>query len=138
LFSTQKQRTNLRPPPHPPNTAPQITPTIKALVPALHISDLGTKKSKGKYKEGQSVQGRVLAVDLDSKKVTVTLKKTLLGSKLAPLADVRQAVAGLKAHGTVTGAWGFEGLGLLGLLCFPFCAITYLLPSIHQSSTLNI
>ena len=31
----------------------QITPTIQALVPALHASDLGTKKAKSKHKEGQ-------------------------------------------------------------------------------------
>ncbi|GBF92560.1 hypothetical protein Rsub_05174 [Raphidocelis subcapitata] len=88
----------------------QITPSIKALVPPLHASDLGTKKSKAKHREGQVVQGRVLSVDPDARRLTLTLKKALLGSKLAPLADARQAAPGLKAHGTVTGVK--DGYGL--------------------------
>jgi hypothetical protein len=95
--------------PHPPlpSTPPptQVTPTIKALVPALHVSDVGSKKAKSKFKEGQVVEGRVLSVEPDSNKVVLTLKKTLLGSKLPPLADVRQAAPGAKAHGVVTGGW---------------------------------
>jgi hypothetical protein len=88
------------PPNHPP---PQITPSLKALVPPLHMSDVGSKKAKSKYKEGQTVEGRVLSVDPDAKKLRLTLKKALLGSKLPPLADLRQAAPGAKAHGTITG-----------------------------------
>ena len=35
--------------------------------------------------------------------MTLTLKKGLLGSKLAVLSDLRQAEAGMKLHGVVTG-----------------------------------
>jgi rRNA biogenesis protein RRP5 len=101
----------------------QLNATLKALVPALHMSDLGTKKggTKGKFKEGQKVTGRVLSVDPVEKKVQVTLKKSLLGSKLPVLSDLRQASPGMKVHGVVTGitSWGayvtFYG-GLAGLL----------------------
>jgi hypothetical protein len=51
----------------------------------------------------------VLSVDPDTKRVTLTLKKTLLSSKLAPLSDLRQAAPGVKAHGTVTGARAAPG-----------------------------
>jgi ribosomal protein S1 len=53
----------------------------------------------------------VLSVDPDSKRLTLTLKKALLGSKLPPLSDIRQAAPGVKAHGTVTGARGAGGGG---------------------------
>jgi ribosomal protein S1 len=45
----------------------------------------------------------VLSVDAGRKAVTLTLKKGLLGSKLAVLSDLRQAEAGMKLHGVVTG-----------------------------------
>lgn len=40
-----------------------LTASLRALVPALHASDLGTAKGLRKFKEGQKVQGRVLSVD---------------------------------------------------------------------------
>lgn len=38
-------------------------PHRSALVPVLHASDLGTAKGLKKFKEGQKVAGKVLAVD---------------------------------------------------------------------------
>lgn len=61
----------------------------------------------------------MLAVDPDAKKVTLTLKKSLLGSKLPPLADVRQAAPGAKAHGTVTGESLLAAVSALCLPAFP-------------------
>lgn len=46
----------------PPPCAPSVT-VRRALVPAAHASDLGTKKGLKKFKEGQKVSGKVLAVD---------------------------------------------------------------------------
>jgi ribosomal protein S1 len=39
--------------------------------------------------------------------VSLTLKKGLLGSKLAVLSDLRQAEPGMKLHGVVTGIQPF-------------------------------
>jgi rRNA biogenesis protein RRP5 len=52
---------------------------------------------------GQSVTGRVLNVDVAAKKLSMTLKPALLGSKLPPLTSALQAAPGVKAHGVVTG-----------------------------------
>ena len=57
----------------------------RAMVPTIHMSDLGTKKAHKKFKEGQKVAGRVLAVDPTARKLTLTLKPALLGSKLPPI-----------------------------------------------------
>lgn len=52
----------------------------------------------------QVVEGRALVVDPETKKLQLTMKKALLGSKLPPLADIRQVAPGVKAHGVITGA----------------------------------
>ncbi|PRW20900.1 RRP5-like protein [Chlorella sorokiniana] len=84
-----------------------ITPSIRALVPVLHASDLGSAKGLKKYKEGQKVAGKVLSVDTASKKVTLTLKPSVVGSKLAPITCLQAAVPGGRSHGVVTGTADF-------------------------------
>ena len=54
----------------------------RAFVPTVHLSDLGSKASRAKYKVGQKVRGRVLERDAASKRIVMTLKKALVGSKL--------------------------------------------------------
>ena len=54
----------------------------RAFVPTVHLSDLGSKASRAKYKVGQEVRGRVLERDAASKRIVMTLKKALVGSKL--------------------------------------------------------
>lgn len=97
----------------------QITQNIKALVPKIHMTDTGVladgAKLPSKLKPGKTLQARVLSVDPIHKRVQVTLKKGLVGSKLPVISDLRQAGAGMKVHGVVTGvaAFGvFVGKGL--------------------------
>ncbi|KAG1654779.1 hypothetical protein FOA52_007439 [Chlamydomonas sp. UWO 241] len=82
-------------------------PGVKGLVPRVHASDLGTAKAMAKYKVGAKVAGRVLEVNSASRKMTLTLKPGLLGSKLQPLVGAQQAVPGLRAHGVVTGVTAY-------------------------------
>ena len=84
-----------------------LTSHLKALVPALHMSDLASSKAHKKYKEGQKVGGRVLRVDVQNKKVVVTLKPALVDSKLPVLARVEDAVIGSKYHGVITGVQSY-------------------------------
>jgi rRNA biogenesis protein RRP5 len=81
----------------------QLAPGVRAHVPPAHVSDVASAKAHRKFKEGQRVAGRVLQVDPARKRVTLTLKQTLVDSKLAAIADAGAAVAGARAHGTVTG-----------------------------------
>lgn len=76
---------------------------VKGIVPKLHASDLGTDKGMSKFKIGQKVTGRVLQVDPSARKLTLTLKPGLLGSRLQPLASLAQATVGVRAHGVVAG-----------------------------------
>ena len=61
------------------------------------------------------MSGRVLEVDAVNRRVLMTLKPGLVGSKLPPLTCLGQAVPGVKAHGVVTGTqvggWGGAGGG---------------------------
>lgn len=51
----------------------------------MHLSDTGSKPgAAAKYKEGQKVTGRVLECDPSSKRITLSLKKLLMGDKLPP------------------------------------------------------
>lgn len=53
----------------------------------MHMSDSGADRAKAKYKEGQKVSGRVLEVDVAARKITLSLKKLLVGEKLPPFAS---------------------------------------------------
>ena len=89
----------------------QITQNLKALVPKIHMTDTGVpiegSKVPSKLKPGKMVAARVLSVDPLHKRVQMTLKKGLVGSKLPVIGDLRQAVAGMKVHGVVTGVAAF-------------------------------
>ena len=70
----------------PPSVKPG--PVRRAFVPTVHLSDLGSKASRAKYKVGQEVRGRVLERDAASKRIVMTLKKALIGSKLPAIAHL--------------------------------------------------
>ncbi len=70
-----------------------IVLTHRAFVPTVHLSDLGSKASRAKYKVGQEVRGRVLERDAASKRIVMTLKKALVGSKLPAIVHLEVCCA---------------------------------------------
>lgn len=62
-----------------------IARNLNAFVPNEHISDLGAQQGKTKHKVGSKVSGRILKQDPSKRRMTMTLKKALIGSKLKPL-----------------------------------------------------
>lgn len=58
-------------------------------MPTLHASDLGSAKALRKFKAGQRVAGKVLSIDPTAKRVTLTLKPSVVGSKLAPITSLQ-------------------------------------------------
>ncbi len=85
---------------------------VKGLVPPLHASEVAAAGRNGgaggaarrvKVKVGEKVEARVLDVDPTGRKLTLTLRKALLGPKVAPLASAAQAVSGGRFQGVVTG-----------------------------------
>lgn len=51
-----------------------------------------------------TLEPRFLSCRAASKKVTVTLKPSLVGSKLRTMASFKDAMVGVRSHGVVTGA----------------------------------
>jgi len=56
----------------------------RGLVPQEHLTDLGTAVARSRFKVGQPVAARVLAADAGARRITLTLKKALVGGKLPP------------------------------------------------------
>jgi rRNA biogenesis protein RRP5 len=148
-----------------PGVVVELAPGVRAFVPVAHLTDAGCDArdagaagralrraakrgvpgSAGQpLVAGCRVTGRVLAVDPSTRRVTLTLKPTLVKGRLPPLADLASASAALaataaaaapggggsarssssssssavKAHGTVTGVAPFGAyVQLYGGLC---------------------
>ncbi|GLI68751.1 hypothetical protein VaNZ11_013243 [Volvox africanus] len=88
----------------------EVAKGIIGAVPKLHASEIsgpaartGPKAGRIKVKVGDSVDLRVLAVNPAARKLTLTLRKTLLKAKAAPLVSMDQAVPGARFYGVVTG-----------------------------------
>eukprot|EP00897_Mesotaenium_endlicherianum_P004570 jgi/Mesen1/4140/ME000218S03254 len=81
----------------------QLAPGIRALCPAAHLSEVQLSKVPTKVKAGAELKFRVVACDPAKKKVTLTLKKTLVNSRLAIITSPEDASEGALAHGWVTG-----------------------------------
>nr|XP_014427885.1 protein RRP5 homolog [Pelodiscus sinensis] len=85
----------------------KVTDHIRGLVPHLHLADVLLKHPEKKYSVGDEVKCRVLISQPEEKKLLLTLKKTLVTSKLPVLASYEAAKPGLMAHGFVVCAREF-------------------------------
>ncbi|OXB82387.1 UNVERIFIED_CONTAM: hypothetical protein H355_009312, partial [Colinus virginianus] len=85
----------------------KITDGIKGLVPSMHLSDVILKQPEKKYNIGDEVRCRVLECNPAEKKLFLTLKKTLVQSKLPILSSYEDAEPGLITHGFVVCAREF-------------------------------
>ncbi len=81
----------------------RLSPHLKALVPAMHMSEATHKKAHKKFKVGQAVSGAVLEVQPEKRKILMTMKKTLIDSKYPIIGSLSDVSAGMKSHGVVTG-----------------------------------
>ncbi|KAJ1140728.1 hypothetical protein NDU88_007070, partial [Pleurodeles waltl] len=80
----------------------KITDHMTGLVPSLHLADVRIKKPERKYSEGQTVKCRVLTVFPESKKLILTLKKTLVDSNLPIISNYSSAKPGMSTHGFIS------------------------------------
>ncbi|XP_012625869.1 protein RRP5 homolog isoform X4 [Microcebus murinus] len=74
---------------------------IRGLVPAMHLADILIKNPEKKYHAGDEVKCRVLLCDSEDKKLMMTLKKTLVESKLPAITCYADAKPGLQTHGFI-------------------------------------
>lgn len=85
----------------------QLAPGVKVMCPGSQLSDLGSKQAAKKMKVGDKVNVRVLEVDAAARQCSVTMRKTLVDSKLPVLAAWEDATPGLKTHGFIVGVKDF-------------------------------
>ncbi|OWK07456.1 PDCD11, partial [Cervus elaphus hippelaphus] len=74
---------------------------IRGLVPTMHLADILMKNPEKKYHVGDEVKCRVLLCDPKAKKLMMTLKKTLVESKLPAITCYDDAKPGLQTHGFI-------------------------------------
>lgn len=74
---------------------------MRGLVPSMHLADIVMKNPEKKYHLGDEVKCRVLLCDPEAKKLLMTLKKTLVTSKLPAIACYEDAKPGLQTHGVI-------------------------------------
>ncbi|XP_051002694.1 protein RRP5 homolog [Acomys russatus] len=80
---------------------------IKGLVPSMHLADIMMKNPEKKYHIGDEVKCRVLLCDPEAKKLIMTLKKTLITSKLPAITCYEDAKPGLQTHGVILRVKGY-------------------------------
>ncbi|XP_041317407.1 protein RRP5 homolog [Pyrgilauda ruficollis] len=85
----------------------KVADGIRGLVPSLHLSDVILKQPEKKYNVGDEVKCRVLECNPGGKKLILTLKKSLVQSKLPVLSNYEDAKPGLITHGFVVCAREF-------------------------------
>ncbi|XP_048361288.1 protein RRP5 homolog isoform X2 [Sphaerodactylus townsendi] len=85
----------------------KVTGHIKGLVPRLHVADVVLKQPEKKYSVGNTVKPRVLVCNPETKTLILTLKKTLVTSKLPILASYEDAKPGFVTHGFIVCAREF-------------------------------
>lgn len=86
---------------------------VRALCPLQHMAESSLTKPPPKFKTGAVLRFRVVSVDLDRKKITLTHKRTMVTSKLPPLTCQTDAKEGIVTHGWVSGV---EAYGVF--VCF--------------------
>ncbi|XP_014588443.3 protein RRP5 homolog isoform X1 [Equus caballus] len=74
---------------------------IRGLVPPMHLADILMKNPEKKYRTGDEVKCRVLLCDPEARKLMMTLKKTLVESKLPAITCYADAKPGLQTHGFI-------------------------------------
>ncbi|XP_059955998.1 protein RRP5 homolog isoform X2 [Mesoplodon densirostris] len=74
---------------------------IRALIPPTHLADILMKNPEKKYHAGDEVKCRVLLCDPEARKLLMTLKKTLVESKLPAITSYADAKPGLQTHGFI-------------------------------------
>ncbi|XP_028005179.2 protein RRP5 homolog [Eptesicus fuscus] len=79
----------------------KVSEQIRGLVPPMHLADIPMKNPEKKYHIGDEVTCRVLLCDPEAKKLMMTLKKTLVESKLPAITCYDNTKPGLQTHGFI-------------------------------------
>ena len=79
----------------------KIAEGITGLVPEVHLADIHLQHPEKKFKEGLSVNARVLSTIPEKRQIRLTLKKTLINSDAEAWTSYEYLKPGLQAPGTL-------------------------------------
>lgn len=79
----------------------KIASGITGFVPSLHLSDVVLKNPEKKFREAMSVKARVLSVDTDTRRLQLTMKKSLINSDQPVWSDWASLEVGASTVGTL-------------------------------------
>lgn len=80
----------------------QINENINGFVPEMHIADVKLQAPEKKFKEGSTVKCRVLDTDVERRRITLTLKKSLVNSDGTVFSSLGRLSIGDKSSGVIT------------------------------------
>ncbi|KAJ3102583.1 hypothetical protein HDU96_009589 [Phlyctochytrium bullatum] len=78
-----------------------LAENISGLVPISHLSEFRVANPNKMFRSGMTLKCKVLANNLASKKITLTLKKNLLNSTLQPVDSYDRSHVGVVTHGYI-------------------------------------
>lgn len=78
-----------------------ISGIVHAVVWPNHYADIRLKHPERKFKPGNSIKCRVLLVDPEKNRISLTAKKSLIESTLPIISDVSQEKLGMQTHATI-------------------------------------
>jgi rRNA biogenesis protein RRP5 len=79
----------------------KLSSTVTGYVPDLHIADVKLQFPEKKFKEGASVKCRVLDSDVLKKRVTLTMKKSLVNAETPIFSSYNDIASGAKSTGVI-------------------------------------
>ncbi|ORY86310.1 hypothetical protein BCR37DRAFT_376884, partial [Protomyces lactucae-debilis] len=79
----------------------KLSSTVTGYVPDLHIADVKLQFPEKKFKEGSTVKCRVLDSDPIKKRVTLTMKKSLVNAETPILSSYDSILTGAKSTGVI-------------------------------------
>ncbi|KYR00193.1 hypothetical protein DLAC_03350 [Tieghemostelium lacteum] len=80
----------------------QLAIGIVGVVPKNNMAELMISDPKKMFKEGQQVKCRVLSVDPENRRLSLTLKKSIIASNYPLLLTMDQVETGILSHGVIT------------------------------------
>ncbi|KAL5627273.1 hypothetical protein BROUX41_003426 [Berkeleyomyces rouxiae] len=80
----------------------KVGPGIVGFITVKHLADVELQNPEKKFRTGVSLKARVLSLDLETRKLKLTLKKTLVNSDAPVVSTFEQASVGMRIPGTIT------------------------------------
>lgn len=79
----------------------KVTDHIRGMIPRIHLADVVLKNPEKRFYEGLKVKCRVLSLDVQHKRLTLTRKKALVESTLPLFQSFSDARVGCISHGFI-------------------------------------